>query len=122
MQGAQAQELYFVLGLAAAAAGFIGIVFVANALLSPRKPSAAKCEPYECGLEQAGTPWSAQRLRFSTVAMLFVLFDAEAILLFAVATRLRGSVTALLEVGIFVAFLALGLAYAWNRGALEWRS
>lgn len=122
MQGAHAQGLLFVIGLAASAAGFIGIVLVANALLSPRHPSFAKGEPYECGLDQAGAPLSAQRMRFSTVAMLFVLFDAEAILLFAVATRLRGSVIALIEVGVFVAFLALGLAYAWRRGALEWRS
>jgi NADH-quinone oxidoreductase subunit A len=122
MQGAQAQGLLFVIGLVASAAGFIGVVLVANKLLSPRRPSVSKGEPYECGLEQAGAPWSAQRLRFSTVAMLFVLFDAEAVLLFAVATRLRGSVLALIEVAVFVAFLALGLAYAWRRGALEWRS
>jgi NADH-quinone oxidoreductase subunit A len=122
MQGAQAQGLLFVLGLVAAATGFIGIVFVANALLSPRRPTAEKGEPYECGLEQAGRPWAAQRLRFSTIAMLFVLFDAEAILLFAVATRLKGSTAALVEVGVFVAFLALGLGYAWKKGALEWRS
>lgn len=122
MQGAHVQGLLFVLGLIAAAAAFIGIVFVANALLSPRRPSRSKGEPFECGLEQAGLPWSAQNLRFSTVAMLFVLFDAEAILLFAVATKLHGSTIALIEVGAFVAFLALGLVYAWKKGALEWRS
>jgi NADH-quinone oxidoreductase subunit A len=122
MQGANAQGLLFVLGLVVAASGFIGIVFLANAILSPRKPTAEKNLPFECGLDQAGTPWSAQRLRFSTVAMLFVLFDAEAVLLFAVATKLHGNPVALLEVGVFVAFLALGLAYAWRRGALEWRS
>jgi NADH-quinone oxidoreductase subunit A len=122
MQGAPAQGLLFVLGLVTAAAAFIGVVFAANALLAPRRPTALKGEPYECGLTQAGRPWSAQRLRFSTVAMLFVLFDAEAVLLFAVATRLHGSLIALLEVGVFVAFLGIGLAYAWRKGALEWRS
>lgn len=122
MQGAGTQGLLFVLGLVAAAAGFIGVVFLANKLLSPRAPSVSKGEPYECGLDQAGTPWSAQRLRFSTVAMLFVLFDAESVLLFAVGSRLRGNPVALLEVAAFVAFLALGLAYAWKKGALEWRS
>lgn len=122
MQGASAQSLLFVLGLATAATAFIGVVFVANALLSPRNPSAAKELPFECGMEQAGRPWSAQRLRFSTIAMLFVLFDAEAVLLFAVASRLRGNLIALVEVGAFVAFLALGLVYAWRKGALEWRS
>jgi NADH-quinone oxidoreductase subunit A len=122
LQGATAQGLLFVLGVATSAAAFIGIVFIANAVLAPHRPNAEKGMPYECGLDQAGQPWSAQRMRFSTVAMLFVLFDAEAILLFAVATRLRGSWIAVLEVGAFVAFLALGLAYAWRKGALTWRS
>lgn len=122
MQGASAQSLLFVLGLVTAATGFIGVVFLANALLSPRKPSAEKNAPFECGLDPAGRPWNAQDLRFSTIAMLFVLFDAESVLLFAVATRLRGGTVALIEVGAFVGFLALGLAYAWRKGALEWRS
>jgi len=121
MLGASAQGLLFTIGAAVAAAAFIGIVFVANALLSPRRPNSSKGAPFECGLEPAGQPWSAQRMRFATVAMLLVLFDAEAVLLFAVATRLRGSVVALVEVGIFVMFLAGGLFYAWKKGALEWR-
>jgi len=121
MQGADAQALLFVLGLAVAATAFILVVFLANSLLSPRNPSAGKGAPFECGMEQAGEPWSAPRLRFSTVAMLFVLFDAEAALLFAVATALRGNPIAALEIGAFVAFLAFGLVYAWRKGALEWR-
>ncbi len=119
--GASAQALLFVIGLAVSASAFIGVVFLANAVLSPRAPNAPKNSPYECGLDQAGRPWSAQRMRFSTMAMLLVLFDAEAVLLFAVATRLRGNLLALVEVGLFVLFLAVGLAYAWRKGALEWR-
>ena len=122
MQGAFAQGILFVLGVVTAGTGFLLVVFLANALLSPHDPSASKDSPYECGMEQAGEPWTAPRLRFSTIAALFVLFDAEAVLLFSVATGLRGHVTALLEVATFVAFLALGLAYAWRKGALEWRS
>ncbi len=122
MQGAAAQGLWFVIGLATAAAGFIGIVFAANALLSPRRPNANKAAPYECGMEPAGRAWAPQRMRFSTIAVILVLFDAEAVLLFAVASKLRGSALAVLEVGLFVAFLAAGLAYAWRKGALEWRS
>jgi len=120
MQGAFAQGILFVLGLATAATAFIVVVFVANSLLSPRAPSASKNSPFECGMEQAGEPWTAPRLRFSTIAALFVLFDAEAVLLFAVTTGLRGN--ALVEVAAFLAFLTLGLAYAWRKGALEWRS
>lgn len=122
MQGMYGQGVLFVLGLAAGAAGFIAIVFAANAVLSPRRPTAGKALPYECGMEPAGQAWSPVRLRFSTIAMLFVLFDAEAVMLFAVATRLRGNPAALLEVAVFVGFLALGLAVAWRKGALSWRS
>lgn len=122
MEGAFAQGILFVLGLATAATAFILVVFLANAALSPRAPSPEKDSPFECGMEQAGEPWSAPRLRFSTIAALFVLFDAEAVLLFAVASGLRGNLTGLLEVAVFVAFLALGLVYAWRKGALEWRS
>ena len=92
MQGASAQAVLFVLGLRSSRRpAFIGVVFVANALLSPRKPERREGAPYECGMEQAGEPWAAPRLRFSTIAMLFVLFDAEAVLLFAVASALRGT-------------------------------
>jgi NADH-quinone oxidoreductase subunit A len=122
MQGAFAQGILFVLGLVTAATAFILLVFMANALLSPHDPSPAKDSPFECGMEPAGEPWVAPRLRFSAIAALFVLFDAEAILLFAVASGVRGNPIALVEVGVFIAFLAMGLAYAWRKGALEWRS
>ncbi|NTU70262.1 MAG: NADH-quinone oxidoreductase subunit A [Coriobacteriia bacterium] len=122
MQGAATHGVLFVLGLATAATGFILVVFLVNAVLSPRTPNPEKNTPFECGMEQAGEPWAPPRLRFSTLAMLFVLFDAEAILLFAVASGLKGSPIALLEIGTFVFFLAFGLVYAWRKGALEWRS
>jgi len=111
----------FVVGAAVAASGFIALVFGINRALAPRNPTDEKLMPYECGMEQAGPPWATVRIRYATIALLFVLFDAEAILLFAVASRLRGSVAALIEVGAFTAFLALGLAIAWRKGALTWR-
>lgn len=122
MQGGTAQNVMFVLGLATSAAAFILLVFGLNALLSPRNPTEEKNLPYECGMEQAGTPNVPVRLRFATIAVLFVLFDAEAVLLFAVAPALRRSLLGLLEVAVFAALLALGLVYAWRKGALEWRS
>jgi NADH-quinone oxidoreductase subunit A len=118
--GTEGSVLY-VVGAIAAAVGFVGVVFGANKLLSPRAPTAAKAEPYECGMEQAGDPHVAVRPRYAALALLFVIFDAEAVLLFSVATRLRGSVDALLAVGVFAAFLAFGLLYAWRKGALQWR-
>jgi NADH-quinone oxidoreductase subunit A len=122
MHAAFAQGILFVLGVVFAATAFILVVFGANTLLSPRRPSADKNSPFECGMEQAGEPWTPPRMRFSTIAMLFVLFDAEAVLLFSVASALRGNPLALAEIGAFVAFLAFGLVYAWRKGALEWRS
>ena len=122
MQGAFAQGILFVLGLVTAATAFILVVFLANSVLSPRNPSPAKDSPFECGMEQAGEPWVAPRLRFSAIAALFVLFDAEAVLLFAVVSGLHGNPIGLIEVGVFVGLVSLGLAFAWRKGALEWRS
>jgi NADH-quinone oxidoreductase subunit A len=119
--GTEGAVLY-VVGAVGAALGFVGLVFGANKLLSPRLPTPGKVEPYECGMTQAGDPHVAVRPRYAVIALLFVIFDAEAVLLFAVATRVRGSVPALAAVGAFVAFLALGLFYAWRKGALQWRS
>jgi len=121
MQVAQTENLLFVLGLFTATAAFVGVVFLLNSLIAPKNPGEAKGAPYECGLEQAGSPFVAQRLRFSTVAVLFVIFDANVILLFAVASRLHGDLLALVKVFAFIGVLALGLGYAWRKGALEWR-
>lgn len=121
MQDSAVQSVLFVLGLITSAAAFIMLIFGINKLLSPRNANDEKCAPYECGMDQAGPPQSRVRIRFSTIALLFVLFDAEAVLLFAVAPSLRGSVAGLIEVAIFASALALGLVYAWRKGALEWR-
>ena len=122
MQGAPAQGILFVLGVVVAATAFILAVFLANSVLSPREPNSSKDSPFECGMPPAGEAWAPPRMRFSTIAMLFVIFDAETILMFAVASVLRGNPSALIEVGGFVAFLALGLAYAWRKGALQLRT
>jgi NADH-quinone oxidoreductase subunit A len=114
-------SVLFVIGLAVASVAFVLLVFGANALLSPRKPGAEKSEPYECGMPQIGEPHTPLRLRFAVIAVLFVLFDAESVLLFAVASRLRGSGAGALSVLAFVGFLAFGLLYAWRKGVLAWR-
>jgi NADH-quinone oxidoreductase subunit A len=111
----------FVLGVGVSAVAFVLLVWGLNALLSPRNPTDEKNMPYECGMDAAGTAWAAVDIKFSTIALLFVIFDAEAALLFAVATKLHGSVAGLIEVAAFAGFLALGLFYAWRKGALSWR-
>lgn len=120
MPNASAQGVLFVLGLATSAVAFILIVFGLNKVLSPRNPGLEKSEPYECGMPPAGLAHAKPRLRFATIALLFVLFDAEAALMFAVAGSLRGSLAGVLAVAAFVILLAGGLAYAWRKGALAW--
>lgn len=122
MANASAQGVLFVLGLATAAVSFILLVFGINKLVSPRRVTDEKVEPYECGMPPAGRAHGRLNLRFSTIALLFVLFDAETALLFAVAPSLRGSLLGLAEVGVFAAMLAGGLMYAWRKGALKWPS
>ena len=112
----------FLAGAAVAAVAFVGLVFGANILLSPRKPNANKSEPYECGMPQAGNPHVRFPLRFASFAVLFVIFDVESVLLFAVATRIRGDLGGGLALLGFASLLAFGLLYAWRTGALQWRS
>lgn len=122
MLAASTEAFLFILGAAVAALAFVGLVFGANALLSPRKPNAAKLEPYECGMPQAGQPHVRFPLRFASIAVLFVIFDVESVLLFAVATRIRGDVGGGLALLGFATLLGVGLLYAWKTGALQWRS
>lgn len=122
MVASSAGAVLFLLGALGAAVGFVGLVFGANALLSPRNPSPLKLEPYECGMEPAGNPHVRFPIRYAAVAVLFVIFDVESVLLFAVASRVHGSVGGGLAVVCFSSLLALGLAYAWKTGALKWQS
>ncbi|MBI3911893.1 MAG: NADH-quinone oxidoreductase subunit A [Armatimonadetes bacterium] len=86
-----------------------------------RRPNPIKSQPYECGM----TPIGGARVRFSVkfylVAMLFILFDVEAIFLYpwAVVHRHLGWL-GLVEMGLFIGILAAGYLYLWKRGAFEW--
>jgi len=105
--------------------GGIGVVFASlNRLLGPSSKKVRKStnDPYECGLPseiQAGFRFG---ISFYLIAMLFILFDIETILLYPVAIQLRAFGTfALLEIGVFISLLAVAFVYVWRRGALEWR-
>ena len=84
-------------------------------------PSRDKYSTYECGIEPVGDSWHPFAVRYYIFALLFLVFDVEAIFLFPWALRFRslGS-TGFVEVVVFVAVLAVGLVYAWRKGALEW--
>lgn len=105
-----------------------GIVFVvltvgASNFLSPKgKAAKDRLEPYECGVEPVGPPWVQFRVGYYVYALLFVVFDIETVFLYpwAVAFGKMG-LFILVEMVIFIAILAAGLAYAWREGALRWR-
>ncbi len=111
---------------------FIGILTVAAIImavlplllarfLAPKKPGASKTAAYECGLESVGDPWVQFRVQYYLYALLFVIFDVEIVFIYpwAMVWRSLGWV-ALVEMALFLAILAVGLAYAWRKGVLEW--
>ena len=95
----------------------LGLAYV----LRPKKPDAVKVSTYECGLETMGETWVQFKPQYYIYALVFVIFDVEAIFLYpwAVAYNQLG-LYALVQMIIFLAILVLGLAYAWRKGALRW--
>jgi NADH-quinone oxidoreductase subunit A len=102
----------------------VAMAFLPNILsrvLRISKPSAAKNEPYECGMRPVGSARVRFPIKFYLVAMLFILFDIEAIFFYpwAAVHRWLGWF-GLIEMGIFVAILLVGFVYVWKRGAFQW--
>lgn len=114
-----AYALIFTFALVAVA--FAAVSLTAAALLRPSRPDAVKQSTYECGIEAVGTTEVKTNIRFYLFALLFVIFDVEAlfVLPWAVTVRELGPV-ALIEMLVFLVILFLGLVYAWGKGALAW--
>ena len=92
-------------------------------LISPKSVNFHKGEPYECGLPTHGTSWMQFRVGYYLYAILFLMFDVEIIFLFPWATVVRSlGMTGLASILMFIVILSLGLAYAWKKGVLEWKS
>ena len=96
---------------------FLGL----SSLLRPTRPTYQKAIAYESGVDPVGEGWSQSQIRYYIFALLFVVFDVEAVFIFPWAVRLEslGSF-GLVEMTIFVLILALGLVYAWRKGVLRW--
>lgn len=104
----------------------IGIILVALPLLAqrvlaPRRKTFDKMATYECGEDAEGPAWVKFNVRFYVVALIFIIFDVEVVFLFpwAVVYKELG-LFAFVEMMIFLGILALGLAYVWRKGDLEW--
>ncbi len=98
-----------------------GLLLGVAAAVRPNRPTAQKVLPYESGVDPVGIGWSQSQVRYYVFALLFVIFDVEAVFLFPWATRLeRYAGFGLVEMGVFVVVLLLGLVYAWRKGVLRW--
>jgi NADH-quinone oxidoreductase subunit A len=119
--------LLFIIG----AVLFVLMVLTIGKLLRPDRPNQEKLSSYECGEDSTGNAWSQFNPRFYIIALIFVLFEIEIVFLtpWSVVFGNKDLINeskglwgwfSLAEVFIFVAVLALGLAYAWAKGFLEW--
>ena len=104
----------------------VGIIFVASTLfvanlLAPRMRSRTKASIYECGMTPIGQGWSQMNLRYYLYAILFLIFEIEAVFLFPWAVVFKGlGPVAFWEMMLFLAMLLFGLVYAWRKGVLRW--
>jgi NADH-quinone oxidoreductase subunit A len=96
-----------------------GLIF--SYLIRPNKPDPEKLSPYECGIPPMTDARERFSIRFFIIAMLFLLFDVEAVFLYpwAVVYNKIG-LYGLIEMMLFIGILLVGYVYAWRKGALEW--
>jgi NADH-quinone oxidoreductase subunit A len=105
------------------ASGFVlvGGMLALGKLVRPDRPQPQKYINYESGVDPIGSAFSQSNVRYYIYALLFVMFDVEAVFIFPWAMNLETySYFGLVEMGIFVFILVLGLAYAWRKGVLRW--
>jgi NADH-quinone oxidoreductase subunit A len=103
--------------------GFVSIVYLINGLLTPRiKNSGVKMEPFECGSIPVTGNIQRISIKFFIIAILFVIFDLEIVLLYPWVLVARQMGTAVIVEGfIFIGVLAFGLLYVWRKGLLEFQ-
>ncbi|MCL5073072.1 MAG: NADH-quinone oxidoreductase subunit A [Actinobacteria bacterium] len=102
---------------------FVPLVVFVTKFLAPYHPTAEKLMTYECGVPARGGIFAHYYVRYYIFALLFVIFDIEAVFLFPWAVNFRSlGIAGLVEVFIFIVILILGLAYAWKKGILKWVS
>ncbi len=99
----------------------VGVFMGLSRALRADRPQAQKSITYESGVDPVGAGWGQANIRYYVFALLFVLFDVEAVFIFPWATRLETyGYFGLIEMFIFIFILLLGLIYAWRKGVLKW--
>ena len=98
----------------------IALIIVGN-VLGPKRPSAEKLSPYECGFNAFEDARMQFDVRYYLIAILFIVFDLEIAFIFPWALVFRElGVFGLVEMGVFLLLLVIGFAYVWKKGALQW--
>ena len=104
----------------------LGMLFISRLAqafkIRPKKPTKVKGEIYECGMEPIGDRWVRFNFRYYFFALLFVIFEIEAVFLYPWAVQYKQlGLFGLVEMTVFILILVLGWVYAWRRNALEWQ-
>jgi NADH:ubiquinone oxidoreductase subunit 3 (subunit A) len=121
VSGAYLADWLYVLAFIAAGAVLVVLILLFSALVNPRHLTPEKLSPYECGIVPVGDSWNPFAVRYYIFALLFLIFDVESVFLFPWAIRFRALGGAgFIEMLLFILVLAVGLVYAWRKGALRW--
>lgn len=111
----------FILLFVAIAVIFPGVPILLGTLVGPKRPNPIKQSTYECGIETVGDTWIQFKVQYYIFALVFLVFDVEAVFLFPIAAAFNQlPLFAVLEVILFVVILLIALGYIWRQGALEW--
>ncbi len=103
------------------AASLAAILVTLSWIIGQRKPTAAKLSPYECGMTPIGDARERFSVKFYLVAMLFILFDVEAIFLYPWAVILRElKMFGFWEMLVYLGIVLVGFFYVWKKGVLDW--
>jgi NADH-quinone oxidoreductase subunit A len=100
---------------------FVIVAVFAAKLIRPARPTKEKLTTYECGENPEGSPWVKFNIRFYVVALIFLIFDVEVVMLIPWALVYKEiGMSGFLAGAIFLILLGLGMAYEWRKGDLEW--
>ena len=120
---AEGYALNYIAVVLAAVVGLLamGGMLLGSLILAPKRQSEAKELPFECGIPPMPFSWSQIHIRYYIFAILFLLFDVEAVFLFPwILTFLTGATWVFYEMILFIGILLFGELYAWRKGVLKW--
>ena len=120
------QDYITVAAFAGLGIALVGVAMALSRVVRPNNPTPTKRQTYECGIDPVGGGWSQSHIRYYIFALLFLIFDVEAVFVFPWAIKLESFADAgmgmfvLVEMAIFILILVLGLVYAVRKGVLRW--